>query len=210
MSDLLKPFAGQVVSHSTLLSVLDLYKAPNFKIHSLLKAGRLISLKRGLYAVADGNEAELSLNLVANHIYGPSYVSLEFMLSYYGIIPEFVPQVTSVTIRRGKVFENKLGRFSYQHLPPVYYSLGISYVKQSAKVAFMVASQEKSVCDWLVLTPNLKVYSTRRMRELLLEDMRMDDEILSSLDIEKIKMFAGAGYKTERLNWLIRTLEDGL
>lgn len=211
MDQLLQPYEGQVVRHATLLSVLSDYQAPNFKIHRWLDAGRLISLKRGLYAVPGSvASGSLSLPLVANHLYGPSYVSMEFMLSHYGLVPERVVQVTSVTTRRGKRFENRLGRFSYQHLPTEYYALGIEYVKVSSRVAFMAASREKSLCDWLVLTPNLKIYSTRGLRVLLLEDMRMDEMVLNELDANKVRSFAPVGFKSERLQWLSRLLAEGV
>jgi len=209
VDSLLQPYEGLVVRHSTLLSLLSGYQAPNFKIHRWLGAGQLISLKRGLYAVP-GSTAALSLPLIANHLYGPSYVSMEFMLSYHGVIPERVAQVTSVTTRRGKEFDNALGRFSYQRLPPEYYALGIERVTASPRVAFMAASREKSVCDWLVLTPNLKIYSTKGLRVLLLDDMRMDEAALNELDADKVFSFAQVGYKSGRLNWLGRLLEEGV
>lgn len=211
MDVLLQPYGGLVVRHATLLSVLSDYRAPNFKIHRWLDDGRLISLKRGLYAVPDvSSNISLSLPLIANHLYGPSYVSMEFMLSHYGIIPERVVQVTSVTTRRGKCFENSLGRFSYQHLPPSYYALGIEYVKESARIGFMVASREKALCDWLALTPNLAIYSTKGLRLLLLEDMRMDESILREMDAQKVTAFAKAGFRSERLMWLSRLLAEGV
>ena len=211
MDTLLQPYAGLVVTHATLLSVLSGYQAPNFKIHRWLDEGQLISLKRGLYAVPDSSsQASLSLPLMANHLYGPSYVSMEFMLSHYGLIPERVAQVTCVTTRRGKRFENSLARFSYQHLPAAYYALGIEYVKVSARVGYMVAGREKALCDWLALTPNLKLYSTQGLRVLLLDDMRMDEAVLNALDADKVMAFAQAGFKTGRLTWLGRLLAEGV
>lgn len=211
MDALLLPYTGLVVKHSTLLSVLSDYQAPNFKIHRWLDDGQLISLKRGLYAVP-GLSAGISVSvpLVANHLYGPSYVSMEFMLSHYGIIPERVFQITSVTTRRGKRFENDLGRFSYQHVPAAYYALGIDYVKASERVGYMVASREKALCDWLALTPNIKIYSTKGLRVLLLDDMRMDEDILSELDTDKVMRFSQAGFKADRLQWLGRLLAEGV
>lgn len=209
MDSVLKPFVGLVVSHATLTSVLAAYRAPNFKIHRWLDEGVLMSLKRGLYAVPDAS-SQLSLPLIANHVYGPSYVSMEFMLSRYGLIPERVVQVTSVTTRRGRVFENDLARFSYQRLPVAYYALGIDHVRESERVGFMVASREKALCDWLALTPNVNIYSTKGLRVLLLDDMRMDEDILSELDVDKVTHFAQAGFKTERLMWLARLLTEGV
>jgi hypothetical protein len=209
VDELLKPFAGLVVKHATLLSILSDYQAPNFKIHRWLNERKLISLKRGLYAVPDDGSA-LSLPLVANHLYGPSYVSMEFMLAHYGLIPERVVQITSVTTGRGKQFDNALGFFSYQHLPSDYYALGIDYVKADERTGYMVASCEKALCDWLALTPNLKIYSTKGLRVLLLDDMRMDDALLNELDVELIRAISEVGFKSSRLNWLVRLLREGV
>lgn len=210
MDPLLAPYVGLVVSHSTLASVLSGYQAPNFKIHRWLDEGQLISLKRGLYAVPGLSAgAALPLPLAANHLYGPSYVSLEFMLAHYGMIPERVVQVTSVTTRRGKQYENELGRFSFQRVPAAYYAQGIDYVKANERVGYMAASREKALCDWLALTPNLHIYSTKGLRVLLLDDMRMDDSVLSELSATKVLHFAQFGFKADRLHWLARLLTEG-
>ena len=146
--------------------------------------------------------------MIANHLYGPSYVSLEFALSYFGLIPEGVADVTSVTTKRAKTFRNSLARFSYQRLPTRYYAQGIQQLKVSEKISFMIAEPEKALCDWLVLTPNLKIYSSKTMRILLLEDLRLDEEKLSELSPTKIHQYAQAGSKTNILTCLAKYLEE--
>lgn len=206
---LLQPFSGQVVTHGTLQSVLRGYQAPNFKIHRWLAEGRLIGLKKGLYAVVPQQAGQYtSLPLVANQLYGPSHVSLEFALSHYGLIPEAVAQVTSVTTKRGKQFDTPLGRFSYQRVPVAYYSKGIHYVKQSPTQAYMMASPEKALCDWLALTPNLKLYSLKGLSTLLLEDMRMELDGLQQMDSAFIRQLAGLGFRANRLNLLADLMES--
>lgn len=199
----LEKYSGMVVNHSTLLSILKDYQAPNFKIHSLLKEGVLIGLKKGLYAVASASKNQLiSLPLVANHLYGPSYVSLEYALSFYGIIPERVVVVTSVCTKRGKVFNTPLAAFSYQHLPADYYSIGINSFKETERVSYLIASPEKALVDWLALTPNLKFYSAKSLATLLFEDMRMDEEILRAMDLGLINSLAKTGFRNNRLKFI--------
>ncbi|MBW6499695.1 MAG: hypothetical protein K0B09_15010 [Bacteroidales bacterium] len=208
MDDLLKPYAGMVIRHSTLQSVLSEYQAPNFKIHRWLSEGQLLPLKRSMYVVSPKRSGvPVSLPLIANHLYGPSYVSLEFALSYFGLIPEGVAEITSVTTKRAKTFNNSLARFSYQRLPTTYYAQGIQQLKVSEKISFMIAEPEKALCDWLVLTPNLNIYSTRAMRILLLEDLRLDEEKLSELSPAKIQTYAQAGCKAEILTCLAKYLK---
>jgi len=209
MDDLLKPYAGVVVSHGNLLSVLYNYQAPNFKIHRWLKDGQLWALKRGLYIVSpDVSGIPVSLPLLANQLYGPSYVSLEFALSHYGLIPEKTTQITSVTTKRAKAFENSIGKFSYQKLPIAYYCLGINYVKVNDTVAYMFASPEKALCDYLVLTPNLNLYSLKGMQAFLIQDMRIDESILQTFNNSKIRQFATVGSKSKTLSLLADYIEE--
>lgn len=205
---LLQPFSGQIVSHGTLQSVLTDYQAPNFKIHRWLREGRLLGLKKGLYAVVPQQQGQLiSLPLVANHLYGPSQVSLEFAMSHYGLIPEAVFAVTSVTIKRSRQFDTPLGCFSYQRVPADYYAMGIWHIRQNSTQAYMMASPEKALCDWLALTPNLKLYSVKGLTTLLMEDMRMDADILQKMDGKFVRQLAEKGFRASRLNLLADFLE---
>lgn len=204
----LEDYSGMVLTHGALSSLLADYRAPNFKIHSLLKEKRLIGLKKGLYVVAPSAKNQLiSLPLVANHLYGPSYVSLEFALSYYGIIPESVVEVTSVATKRSKSYETPLGRFTYQRLPSSYFSIGITQIRTSDKISYMFASPEKALCDWLVLTPNLRIHSSKGLATLLLEDMRMDEQELHNLDLNLIARISNSGFRSSRLKFLTSCLK---
>ena len=85
------------------MSYLQHLKAPHRKIHSLLKSGALIRVKKGLYILGDAyREEPISLLLLGNLIYGPSYISQEYALQYHGLIPERVDLVTSMTCNRKK------------------------------------------------------------------------------------------------------------
>ncbi len=79
----------------------------------MIDEGLLLPVKKGLYAVSpEITGIPLSLPLVANLLYGPSYVSMDFALYHYGIIPERVIEVTSMTTKRGKHYNLQVGRFS--------------------------------------------------------------------------------------------------
>src|SRR5688572_9123494 len=97
----LKAFSGQLITHQLLRSLLKDYKRPNDKIHELQKSGILQPLKKGLYIAGPSlntNRLPEPL-LIANHILGPSYVSADTALSYYGLIPERVYEITSMTTK---------------------------------------------------------------------------------------------------------------
>ena len=86
------------VSTAAIASLYPDVKSANRKVASLEKAGRLIRLKRGLYVVSPQESGLLlSLNLIGNVLYGPSYVSMLTALREYGLIPERVEVVESMT-----------------------------------------------------------------------------------------------------------------
>src|SRR5690606_27307755 len=126
----IKEYSQAPITHQVVMEVLGEYNRPNDKISELIKGSELISIRRGLYV--PGPETDLpvpDLFLIANHLRGPSYVSLESALSYWGMIPERVYETSSVTLKTSKMYRTPLGRFSYQHLGFPYYSFGVKSVQ---------------------------------------------------------------------------------
>lgn len=83
------------------------------------KKGLLIRLRRGMYVFnAHDRRVAADVNYIANRLYEPSYVSLESALNFYGLIPESVKDITSVTTRKTNTFCNEEGVFSYSHVKP--------------------------------------------------------------------------------------------
>lgn len=115
------------------------------------KKGLIVQVRKGLYVLEkEEREVEPSLFYLANQIFIPSYVSIESALAYYGLIPEFVAQVTSVTARKTCKFENDFGVFSYQHLQPQCYK-GYKAVKDENDMNILIAEPEKAIVDFLYL-----------------------------------------------------------
>ncbi len=111
-------FAEQPITKQVLMAILKEYKRPYDKINELVKQGILILVKRGIYIPGPKlNIAKPHSYLLANHILGPSYVSLESALSYHGLIPERVYEISSLTTQNSKTYKTPTGRFSYTHLP---------------------------------------------------------------------------------------------
>ncbi len=203
----IKKYAEAPLSRHLVLEELSEYKRPNDKISELIKSKKLISVRRGLYVT--GPELDLPTPepfLIANHLRGPSYVSLESAMSYWGMIPERVYEISSVTIKSSKTYKTALGRFSFQKLTTPYYSYGIKNIEFSAKQTALVASPEKALCDKIVLTPNVNLRSVKQTREFLLEDLRMDQEVLMTLDTDIMRLWLENTPKKSSLNMLIKTL----
>jgi predicted transcriptional regulator of viral defense system len=200
-----KEYAEAPITHQIVAEMLPEYNRPNDKISELLKNGELLAVRRGLYV--PGPETDLSIPnsfLIANHLRGPSYISLESALSYWNIIPERVYQISSVTLKTTKNYTTPIGRFSYQYLAAPYYSFGIQSVKQTA----LIASPEKALCDKIILTSGVLLRSISQTRDFLLDDMRMDEEILRTLNISTIQSWIEDAPKKNSLQMLIKTLEQ--
>jgi len=135
----------------------------------------------------------LSLPLIANQLYGPSYVSLDYALSHYGLIPEAVYQITSVTTRRSKTYDTPLGRFSYERLALCVYPLGIISTRNEAGHYYLMASKEKVPRDKLIRTSNLPITSPASLLSYLNQDLRLDTNQLADFDPALVRRIAAVG-----------------
>ncbi len=193
------PFNSAVLK--TFLSNL---KYPKNKISDMEKRGEIIRLKKDLYV---NNSVSISKELISNHLYGVSYISLETALSYYGMIPERVYTVRSMTTKRAKLFSTPLGNFEYKTVPADYFSIGINQEIINNSYAFLIASSTKAICDIIVVTPNLRLQSVKAMQNYLTEDLRIDFEVLESLDKDIVRQCVEVGKKKGELGLLLEFLE---
>jgi predicted transcriptional regulator of viral defense system len=117
--------------------------------------GYIKPLAGGYYILADRAIDEMVLFMVANKIYEPSYVSLESALAYYGVIPETVLGVTSVSSRKTKQYDTNWGVFSYRSVKPQI-MIGYQVISNSPEKKFKIASLEKALLDYLYLHSNIQ------------------------------------------------------
>ncbi len=182
--------------------------SPRNKIALLEKDGHIVRLKRGLYVVAPSvSGVILSRELIANHIYGPSYVSMESALRFYELIPESVYGVRSMTVKRSRNFENVLAHFSYIQCSFGYFTIGINQV-QKANNSFLIATPEKALCDLIAYTPKLNPQSLYSMRSFLEEDLRLDMEQFYEMDEGVFRECAKVSKKSAALNNIIKLIEN--
>lgn len=115
------------------------------------KLGLVIRLRKGVYMLGDDDRrVEAPRAYLANQLYGPSYVSLEYALGYYGLIPERVEDVTSVTVRKTARVVNDAGTFTYRHISREGYR-GFVVVKGGDGIPFFIAEPEKALVDLMYL-----------------------------------------------------------
>lgn len=204
----IRQLADVPIAHHVVMESLSEYARPNDKISEMLKSGELVSLRRGLYLPGPESGSPLpSKFLIANHLRGPSYVSLESALYHWGMIPERVFEVSSVTLKSTKTYKTEIGTFSFQHLDSPYYSFGIQRVEFSPLQMALVATPEKALCDKIILTSGIVLRSVPQTSAFLLEDMRIDEATLSSFNLPLITSWIDDAPKKSSLKMLIKTIE---
>ena len=203
----LQKFGNVPVQTGTIATCFDNLSSPIEKIRTLEKDGQLIRLKRGLYVVnSEISGKPINACLCANHIYGPSYVSQQWALRWYGLIPEQVYMMTSVTTKHTRMFENSLGRFTYEQVKPAYFAIGINRAEEDG-ISFLMASREKALCDMILHNSYVPQQSIKGLWQYLEEDIRFDVDELASFDVSIIEACAKLGRKENILNNLIKILK---
>jgi len=129
INELRKKIAGEEFDYQVLMDSLREYERPRDRITDLLKRKEIIRVKKGIYVFGEKYARRpISREILANMIYGPSYISLDYALHHYGLIPERVETVTSVTIKRSRRFSTPVGLFTYRRIPMKAYQTGIDQV----------------------------------------------------------------------------------
>ena len=204
----LSVFGVVPITRGALVQLLAGYSRPNDKLSEWLNREVLIPLKRGMYLVGPNWRSEtVCLPLIANRLYGPSCVSLEYALSWHGMIPERVAEVTSVCTRRGRLMTNPLGTFSYTTVPRELFSVGLVIDSDSIN-HFWIASREKAICDKVLVTRNLKAVGRASMLDFLFEDQRVDPDSLADFDFTVLDAYEKSGLKPRQFRALRQAIED--
>jgi len=209
MIDVRTRIQAEIFDYQTLTDALKDLSSPRDKITDLLRQGIIVRVKKGLYVYGDRYRRHpYSKELLANLVYGPSYISLDYALAYYGIIPERVEALTSVTISRSRRFSTPVGLFIYRQIPARAYEAGMVRVEAENSQAFLIASPEKALADKIVSVRSAPIASIAEMRRFIEEDLRIDAGAIRSLSAEKIDDFAGRyrSLKLRRLAGLVRRL----
>lgn len=151
------------------------------------KKGLLVKLRNQYYAFSEYRQIPEFSRYVANRMYAPSYISLHSALSFYGMIPEEVVQLTSVTTLKTAKFENAFGTFHYQNVKtPLFFGyeiktvqIALPYSHRENGRGLMFATPEKALLDLLYLNPYYK--SDQDMKELRLDEDFMQNVFNTSL-----------------------------
>ena len=190
--------------HMTLFDELKGYSSPKSRITRMIKSGEVIQVRRGIFL--DANDRQYSVKSLASVIYGPSYISFEYALAHYGLIPERVTVLTSAVFKKNKnrKFHTPLGNFYYYYLPPDVYPYGIIREEEN-KQSYLIATPEKALLDMLYKVRG--VTTLKNLNSLILDDWRMDRDEIIKMDRESI-LFIAPLYKKKIgmlfIEWFIR------
>ena len=188
--------------YQTLLCVLKDYSRPRDKISDLIRKGIIIRIKKGLYIFGDKYRRKpYSKELLANLIYGPSCISLDYALQFHGMIPERVETITSVTTGRSRRFTTPLGQFTYHAISLPAFRLGMTRIETGGETSFLIAMAEKALCDKIQEIRSTGLRSLKDIRHLLVEDLRIDERSLAALNPAIIGEIA-TGYQSGKLRLL--------
>lgn len=197
------------MDYAMVASLFPNHKCKHNKVSALEKKGDIIRLKQGLYVSHPENSGQLlSMELMANHIYGPSYVSLHYALRYYGLIPERVYTVSSMTTKHSRVFYTPLARYEYVHVDEKVFPIGIKEETMENGESFMIATPEKALCDLISNIPYLNLRYKKEIMIWLEEDMRFDMDELFRFDTKILREYAEVGAKKNMINQLIKIIEQ--
>jgi len=164
--------------------------------------GEIIHIRRGLYCLApEYRKKPINLFAVAQHVYGPSYISLESALGYHGWIPEAVYGCTSVCLKNSKDFQTPLGLFSYQRVPQEILYTGVERQTDDHGNAFFMAGPIKALADyvyihkldWLGAAP-------------VIQSLRVEEEELRSVRAESIESLV-ENYRSRRVRTFLLSLQ---
>lgn len=195
------------VTASVLETFFPRIKRGNQKIRLLVRDKQIFRLKKGLYVCNPEVTGKiLSTELIANHLCAPSYVSMSSALRYYGLIPEAVYTMQSMTLKHARSFDTPLGRFEYRYISKEAFSVGLTSIRKEG-FAFVMATPEKALCDLIANSAKVNLRYVKDVEIYLEEDIRMEMEDFRQLDPKIFEEYAAIGKKADSIRILLKLLK---
>ena len=195
------------VTTSIIESLYPELKSANKKVTWLEKQGVIIRLKRGLYVVNPQYSGKtLSSELIANHLYTPSYISMTTALRYYGLIPEAVYVNQSMTVKHPRSFQTPVVNNHYKYISRKSFPIGVRSMNKG-DYAFLIASPEKALCDLIANSSKVILRYMKDVEIYLAEDIRMDMDEFYKLDKTIFEDYVKVGKKADSISTLLKFLK---
>ena len=194
------------VTTSIIESFYPDLKSSEKKVVWLEKNGYIIRLKRGLYVVnPEYTGKRLSNELIANHLYASSYVSMSTALRYYGFIPEAVYVNQSMTVKHSRSFQTPIGNYDYKYISREAFAVGVR-TERFADYAFLIASPEKALCDLIANSSKVNLRYMKDVENYLENDIRMDMDEFMKFDPRVLEEYIKVGKKADSIATLLKYL----
>ena len=194
------------VTTSIIESLYPELKSPDKKVVWLEKNGYIIRLKRGLYVVNPEHSGKiLSSELIANHLYTPSYISMSTALRYYGLIPEAVYVHQSMTVKHSRSFQTLIGSYDYKYISREAFPIGVRSIHKG-DYAFLMASPEKALCDLIANSSKVNLRYMKDVETYLEQDIRMDMDEFYKMDAAVFEDYIKVGKKADSISTLLKFL----
>ena len=192
------------VTTSIIESLYPELKSADKKVTWLEKQGVIIRLKRGLYVInPEYSGKTLSSELIANHLYTPSYISMSTALRYYGLIPEAVYVHQSMTVKHSRNFQTPVGSYDYKYISREAFSIGVRSMHKG-DYAFLIASPEKALCDLIANSSKVNLRYMKDVEIYLEQDIRMDMDEFYKMDETIFKDYIKVGKKADSISRLLK------
>lgn len=206
MNRLLNAIGNVPITASVIESLYPELRSPDKKVVWLEKQGYIIRLKRGLYVVNPKHTGKtLSSELIANHLYTPSYVSMSTALRYYGLIPEAVYVHQSMTVKHSRSFQTPIGNYDYKYISRDAFSVGVRSVNMG-DYAFLIASPEKALCDLIANSSKVNLRYLKDVEIYLEQDIRMDMDEFYKFDATILGNYSKVGKKADSIATVLKFL----
>ena len=195
------------VTTSIIESLYPELKSADKKVTWLEKQGVIIRLKRGLYVInPEYSGKTLSSELIANHLYTPSYISMSTALRYYGLIPEAVYVHQSMTVKHSRSFQTPVGSYDYKYISREAFSIGVRSMHKG-DYAFLIASPEKALCDLIANSSKVNLRYMKDVEIYLEQDIRMDMDEFYKMDETIFKDYINVGKKADSISRLLKFMK---
>jgi len=196
-----------VFDYTQLMHVLAEYSKPRDAVSSLLRKEQIIRVRKGLYVFGDlWQRQPISREMLANLVYGPSILSIDYALAWHGLIPEYVDVLTSISSGRSRHFNTPLGRFSYTHLSQEPFSFGAT-IQKSNTGNWLITEPIKALADKVWTDKRFQPTSPASYADYLFEDLRIDEDTLAGyFNKFNINNLVQA-YSTRKVTWMVEFLQ---
>jgi predicted transcriptional regulator of viral defense system len=181
-----------LISSSQIHSLAGNSKVSTVQLSGWVKKGLVTKLRRGLYVLNESDrKVQVSKTFLSNSLYSPSYVSTEFALGYYDLIPEKVEDATSITTKKTATFTNSFGAFVYQHVKTSLF-FGFTEIEDENGFPVFIAEPEKAMIDFIYL--NLRMFKDKGKEVFTLSYRFQNLEILREKRLRHfVRRYEGTG-----------------